>query len=53
MALLDTFRVKWNAIDYSGDEIDEGSVEACIEAATRLRSGLHDWVQENRPELLG
>lgn len=52
MALLDTFRVKRNAIDYSGEEVDEGSVLACIEEADRLRSSLLRWLQENRPELL-
>jgi hypothetical protein len=53
MALLDTFRVKRNAIDYSGGEVDEGSVLACVDEADRLRDSLLNWLQENRPELLG
>ena len=50
--LLDTFRVKRNAIDYTGDDVDEGSVEACIEAADSLQSCLRGWLADNRPELL-
>lgn len=52
MSLLDTFRVKRNAIDYSGDDVDEGSVLACVAAAEQLRGLLVDWVGENRPELI-
>jgi len=52
MALLDTFRVKRNAIDYSGEDVDEGSVLACIAAAENLRDNLHAWVQDNKPELI-
>ena len=49
--LLDTFRVKRNAIDYTGDDVDEGSVEACIEAADNLHECLSNWLVENRPNL--
>jgi len=52
MALLDTFRVKRNAIDYSGEDVDEGSVLACIDATESLRDSLYKWVQSNRPELI-
>jgi len=50
--LLDTFRVKRNAIDYTGDAVDESSVEACIEAAVSLRVSLNSWLAQNQPELL-
>ena len=50
--VLDLFRVKRNAVAYSGKDVDEGSVLACIEEANRLRECLLDWVQQNRPELL-
>ncbi len=52
MLLLDTFRVKRNAIDYTGDDVDESSVEACIEAADSLRVSLNSWLAQNKPELL-
>ena len=52
MLLLDTFRVKRNAIDYSGDDVDEGSVLACVAAAERLRACVTEWVGSNRPELI-
>ena len=50
--LLDTFRVKRNAIDYTGDDVDESSVEECIEAAVSLRASVNNWLAQNRPELL-
>lgn len=50
--LLDTFRVKRNAIDYTGEVVDETSVEACIEAADTLLQQLTNWLTINRPELL-
>jgi hypothetical protein len=52
MLLLDTFRVKRNAIDYTGDDVDESSVEACIDAAVCLQVHLNSWLAENKPELL-
>lgn len=52
MLLLDTFRVKRNAIDYAGEEVDEASVEACIEAAGSLRRSLLAWLSTNTPELI-
>src|SRR5690242_8130087 len=36
MAVLDTLRRKRNLTDYTGADIDEGSVAACIEAAEKL-----------------
>lgn len=36
MAVLDALRRKRNLADYTGEDIDEASVMACIEAATRL-----------------
>lgn len=52
MLLLDTFRVKRNAIDYTGADVDEASVLSCIEAAENLLNHLKDWLAENKPELL-
>jgi hypothetical protein len=39
MAVLDTLRRKRNLADYTGADIDDASVAACIEAAEKL---LHD-----------
>lgn len=36
VAVLDALRRKRNLADYTGEDIDEASVVACIEAATRL-----------------
>ena len=36
MLLFDTFRVKRNAIDYTGESVDAASVDECIGAAGRL-----------------
>jgi len=52
MRLLDTFRVKRNAIDYTGEDVDEGSVDACIQAAGNLLQHATDWLNANTPELM-
>jgi hypothetical protein len=52
MRLLDTFRVKRNMIDYTGQDVDEGSVDACIKAAERLFQFATDWLEANKPELM-
>ena len=52
MAVLDTFRVKRNAIDYTGEDVDNGSVDACIEAADDLIKLVRLWLIENKAELV-
>lgn len=52
MLVLDTFRIKRNAADYTGEDIDEASVEACIDAANSLLRHIRKWLMENRPNLL-
>ena len=52
MLVLDTFRVKRNAIDYTGEDVDVNSVESCTEAADHLLQHLNQWLSENRPDLL-
>ena len=49
MLLLDTFRVKRNAIDYSGSAVDEVSVATCIEATEYLLSFLKVWISKTSP----
>lgn len=51
MLLLDTFRIKRNAIDYTGDDVDKTSVEECIEAADNLLSRVAQWLTNNKPQL--
>ena len=52
MLVLDTFRVKRNAIDYAGYDVDEVSVDSCIEAAERLLEQLQGWLINNRDDLV-
>ncbi len=51
MLLLDTFRIKRNAIDYSGEAVDTVSVGSCIVAAEQLLNHLRKWLKQHRPEL--
>ncbi len=51
MLLLDTFRVKRNAIDYTGEDVDKASVTECIGAADRLMIKVYEWLADNKPEL--
>ena len=51
MLVLDTFRVKRHGLNYSGEYVDEASVEACTDAADGLLRHVRSWLAENRPEL--
>lgn len=51
MLLLDTFRVKRNAIDYTGEDVDEASVDECIGAADGLMTRVSEWLAVHKPEL--
>lgn len=53
MRLLDTFRVKRNAIDYTGEMVDENSLQECVAAADRLLQAVVDWLTKHRPHLVG
>jgi len=50
--LLDTFRVKRNALNYSGEDVDEASVDACTDAAEYLLQHVKNWLTDNKPELI-
>ena len=52
MRVLDSFRTKRNAISYSGEDMDETSVAACIEAGAELMRHMQNWLSENRPDLV-
>ena len=49
--LLNTFRVKRNAIDYTGDSVDAVSVSECIEAADDLSCHVIQWLGISKPKL--
>ena len=49
--LLNTFRVKRNAIDYTGDSVDAVSVSECIEAADDLLCHVIQWIDISKPKL--
>jgi uncharacterized protein (UPF0332 family) len=48
---LDKLREKRNLIDYEGDEVDPGTMAACIEHAARLLAELEAWLAANRKDL--
>jgi hypothetical protein len=52
MRLLDTFRVKRNAIDYSGEAVDGESLRVCIDAADNLQQHLQRWLTAHRSDLI-
>lgn len=52
MRLLDTFRVKRNAIDYSGEAVDGESLRVCIDAADDLLKQLERWLTTHRSDLI-
>ena len=52
MSLLNSFRGQRNAIDYTGEDVDEGSVEACVEAGEDLMQHVGDWLANNKPDLI-
>jgi hypothetical protein len=52
MLLLNSFRGQRNAIDYTGEDVDEGSVEACVEAGEDLMQHVGDWLANNKPDLI-
>ena len=52
LLLLDTLRRKRNASDYTGEEIDDVSVQTCLHEARQLLREVNGWMQQNRPDLL-
>lgn len=49
--VLDTLRRKRNLSDYTGEDIDDGSVHACVAEAERLLVDVTTWLETNRPHL--
>ena len=52
MVVLDALRRKRNMADYTGDGVDEITMESCIEEAKALLQDVETWLKENAPELL-
>ena len=52
MLVLNSFRSRRNAIDYTGAYVDEGTVDACVAAAELLTQHVHEWLTNNRPDLI-
>lgn len=50
--VLDALRKKRNLSDYTGEDIDENSVGACIDEARNLLAEMQAWLAQNRPDLL-
>lgn len=52
MMVLDVHRRRRNNADYSGDYVDEVSMEQCISDAKELLQDVTAWIQEHRPDLV-
>lgn len=52
MTVLDTLRRKRNLSDYTGEDIDDISVDNCILEADQLLRDVETWLTENRPDLV-
>lgn len=52
IAVLDRMRHKRNVLDYTGEDMDEASVEVCIREAQQLLDDLNRWLRDNRQDLV-
>jgi hypothetical protein len=52
MVVLDTLRRQRNVADYTGDNIDESTVEHCIPETKRLIDDVLAWREAHRPDLI-
>ena len=51
MTVLDTLRRQRNIADYTGDDVDESTVEHCITEAQRLLADVLIWIKKSHPTL--
>lgn len=49
--VLDTLRKKRNQSDYSGDLIEPGAVQSCLQHAQSLQTRTREWLKAHRPDL--
>lgn len=52
MLVLDTLRRKRNLSDYTGEDIDDGSAQTCVDEAERLVGEVVQWLSDNRADLV-
>ena len=52
ITVLDTLRRKRNLSDYTGEDIDDSSVEHCIIEADLLLRDVTAWLKAHRPQLM-
>lgn len=52
VTVLDALRRKRNLSDYTGEEIDEASMQHCLDEAGRLLGDVEAWLRENRTDLI-
>ena len=52
VTVLDTLRRKRNLSDYTGEDIDDSSVEHCIIEADLLLRDVTAWLKAHRPQLM-
>jgi len=53
MTVVDTLRRKRNISDYTGEDIDDSSVDHCRKEAKQLLADVVGWLKDNRPDLSG
>lgn len=51
VTVLDTLRRKRNISDYTGEDMDDASMERCIVEAKRLLEDVTAWLKAERPQL--
>jgi hypothetical protein len=52
VTVLDTLRRQRNLADYTGDDIDDSSVQHCFAEARQLLKDVIDWRKTHRPKLV-
>jgi hypothetical protein len=52
VTVLDTLRRQRNLADYTGEDIDDSSVEHCISEANQLLQDVTAWLKAHRPQLM-
>jgi len=52
VTVLDALRRKRNLSGYTGEEIDEASMQHCLDEAGQLLEDVEAWLRENRPDLV-
>ncbi len=53
ITVLDTLRRKRNILDYTGEDMDDASMENCIVEADQLLNDVETWLKAERPDMYG